>query len=449
MMKKNTLLFLIILIWVLGLGGCGLYYAMTKIIPARQYAQAEELFENQEFDEAAALFEKLGVYEDAADRALQVYYEKGLWLRRKTRYDDAIEVFRSLGDYQGSYALDAASQIHETELIVVQNTIDSGKYVAALDMLEDMDPYASKIFTNTMQGYSTDDLWAQAVTNRAGILESIGKLDNAASELLKVTESAKGERKDITDDTLGKADRLLKDVYYRKASNALLVSDFGTAAEFFDKAGNYKDAAMQRATLDGVFDFVYEAPYADGSGNISQIATSYLWIHTRLVAGSEYAELVMEEDFATGDPNPLYFGAGVRTYTQTAQENEFIFTFSYKGSAGDSEQDRETNLVAAFTPDYQLINTKKIFADTLEDIEYPSSRNWQIVTDEKTAEMVKEGFRRKTRINLARKGYPAFADETDDAAISHYCCEENCTNVGTVTVTEAGSRKYYCKEHEK
>jgi len=448
-MKKNTLLFLIILLWVLGLGSCGLYYAMTKIIPARQYAQAEELFENQEFDEAAAMFEHLGDYEDAAARVPQVYYEKGLWLRRNARYDEAMDVFRELGDYQGSYALDAKAQIHETELIVVQNTIDSGKYAAALTMLEDMEPYASAIFTNTMQGCSTDDLWAQAVTDRAGILESIGKLDNAASELLKITEEAGTERTNITDDTLSEADRLLKDVYYRKASNALLVSDFETAADYFDMAGNYKDAVMQRATLDSVFDFVYEAPYADGSGNVSQIATSYLWIHTRLVAGSEYAELIMEEDFATGKPDPLYFGAGVRTYTQTAQENEFIFTFSYKGSAGESEQDRETNLIAAFTPDYQLINTKKIFADTLEDIEYPSSRNWQIVTDEETAELVKEGFRRKTRINLARKGYPAFADETDDAAISHYCCEENCTNVGTVMVTDAGSRKYYCEEHKK
>lgn len=461
--KKIVLSVIVILLLIALLGGGG-YMAVTWLIPTMHYRQAEELLGEGRYDEAAAAFTELGDFQGAADRVPQILYEKALWLRDQEKYNEAIDQFEQLGDFAPGSArigngLPASVQADETRMMLIRMDVEADLYDAALEKIEELRDYVSSLTPAGTPGYSTEDLRMQAAIGKAHVLTSIGKLEDGAGMLLAAAEVEEPVKllgnitlelgMEISDRTWQEYRELLQEIRYRQAGNALLLSDFAEAEKYLEMTGSYENAEELLDNVRNAFDLVYTAPYADGSGNVSQIADSYLWIHSRIMANGDPVSIIMEEDFSTSDVDLRFFGAGTRTYSQRRQEGEYIFTFAYEGSEMESEQERETQLVAAFSPDYTLINTKKIFADTAEDIEFPSSRNWKIVTDEELADTVREGFRQKKVLDLARSGYPAFADATDDPSIAHYCSEKNCTNVGTHCVSDATSRRYYCDEHFK
>lgn len=459
--KKIVLSVITILLLIALLGGGG-YLAVTWLIPTMHYRQAEQLLQEEKYDEAAAAFLELGEFQGAAERVPLILYQKALHLRDEKQYEEAILQFEELGDFTPGSArigngLPAAVQADETRLEVIRSEIEAEHYDEALELLDQLGDYMSRLTSAGTPGSTTDDLRTQIAVARAKRLVTIGKLEDGAEKLLEVTEVEEPVRilgniglelgLEISDRTWQDYRELLQEIRYRQAGSALLLSDFDTAEKYLEMAGDYENAEELLANAKQAFDLVYMAHYADGSGNISPIATSYLWIHSRISPNGDPVSIVMEEDFSTSDVDLRFFGAGTKIYSQRRQEGEYIFTFAYEGSEMESEQDRETHLVAAFSPDYTLINTKKIFADTAEDIEFPSSRNWKIVTDEELADTVRDGFRKRRELDLARSGYLAFADATDDPAIAHYCCEKDCLNVGTHCVSDATSRRYYCDEH--
>lgn len=66
------------------------------------YEKARSLYDSGQFEEAAAIFEKLGDYEDSADMYLKCEYDHAKELYESERYEKAEALFAQLGDYEDS-----------------------------------------------------------------------------------------------------------------------------------------------------------------------------------------------------------------------------------------------------------------------------------------------------------------------------------------------------------
>ena len=66
------------------------------------YDKAVELYNDGAYEDAWELFESLGDYEDSADWALKARYQWAIDLAASENYEKACENFDALGDYEDS-----------------------------------------------------------------------------------------------------------------------------------------------------------------------------------------------------------------------------------------------------------------------------------------------------------------------------------------------------------
>lgn len=74
----------------------------TVIIPGSKYRSAVKLMNNEEYDEAIAIFTELDDYKDSEDQIDQCNYNKALQLMKNKEYDKAIIKFKELDGYKDS-----------------------------------------------------------------------------------------------------------------------------------------------------------------------------------------------------------------------------------------------------------------------------------------------------------------------------------------------------------
>lgn len=242
----------------------------------------------------------------------------------------------------------------------------------------------------------------------------------------------------------------LENICYSLACDALLVSDFDTAGAWLERAGSKEDTEYLTGALENAADRVYRTSFTDDSGRTTDSAVSYMWVHSVLhpFVHSERIELL--EDFSIGEPDPSVFGSAARCYTQTNQADEYNYVFSYPGSIRDSDDASTVVLAAGFSDDYSTMITKRVYLADLGDAAYAQQRVWELVDDEKTARSVREGFRSRLGIDLARQGHVSFADCVDDRTVPHFCAHEDCLNAGMFMYYDENGRRYYlCQLHHR
>ncbi len=74
----------------------------TVIIPNSEYNAALALIEEQKYEEAAIIFDELGEYKDAEEKALEAKYCRAIQLDEQEDYEEAYNLFVELGDYKDS-----------------------------------------------------------------------------------------------------------------------------------------------------------------------------------------------------------------------------------------------------------------------------------------------------------------------------------------------------------
>ena len=81
------------------------------------YEKAVSCLQNGRYEEAAGLFQALGDYEDSAANYTEAVYQLAVWLKTEGRLERAKQLFETLGDYKESRALlaEADSQITEAQ----------------------------------------------------------------------------------------------------------------------------------------------------------------------------------------------------------------------------------------------------------------------------------------------------------------------------------------------
>lgn len=118
MKKIWTLLLVIVMLAVLT--GCD----------SADYQKAVSLYESGEYAEAMALFEQLGEYQDAADRATDCNYRIATALQEAGKYQEAMEIFEALGDYE-----DCVERNIDCVCLLAEEYAQSGKMTEATRLL--------------------------------------------------------------------------------------------------------------------------------------------------------------------------------------------------------------------------------------------------------------------------------------------------------------------------
>ena len=155
--------FAMILLPILLLVGAALGVLAFSSARSQRYTEAVALYDSGDYAGAAAAFDKLGKFKDAAaqaDRAreadsLQTSYIRAGKLLDNGRYDDAREIYLSLGDYR-----DAADQAVEAEYRKGQELIAAGDYAAARTLFEELGNYndARQISSHFFDRLLTEEL---------------------------------------------------------------------------------------------------------------------------------------------------------------------------------------------------------------------------------------------------------------------------------------------------
>lgn len=118
-MKKIWALLLVIVMLAV-LTGCD----------SADYQKAASLYESGEYAEAMALFEQLGEYQDAADRATDCNYRIATALQEAGKYQEAMEIFEALGDYE-----DCVERNIDCVCLLAEEYAQSGKMTEAARLL--------------------------------------------------------------------------------------------------------------------------------------------------------------------------------------------------------------------------------------------------------------------------------------------------------------------------
>ncbi len=115
--------------------------AALKIVPAKlnesNYEKAGILFNEKNYGEAAVMYEKLGDYEDSADKYLLARYNQAAVLEEAKKYDDAKEIYISLGSYE-----DSAGKVSSCTYNSALAVMEQGKFDEAIAVFNALDGYA-------------------------------------------------------------------------------------------------------------------------------------------------------------------------------------------------------------------------------------------------------------------------------------------------------------------
>ena len=158
----------------------------------QSYSDAAALYEAGDYAGAAAAFDKLGSYKDAADQAsraktadaIQTNYIRAGRLLDNGRYDDARELYLSLGDYQ-----DSAQLAVEAEYRKGLELVESGAYAEARALFEQLGDYkdAAEISAHFFDRLLSEELsYAEAVSGPLTTVytyDSQGRLATATEQL--------------------------------------------------------------------------------------------------------------------------------------------------------------------------------------------------------------------------------------------------------------------------
>ena len=99
-------------------------------IDAAYYEQGLKLVEEKAYDEAMEIFTKLGEYEDCAVQIQKIHYLKAQAFYKDAKYEQAIEEYKAAGDYEN-----ASKKITETTYRLGVQQLNNGEVVKAYETL--------------------------------------------------------------------------------------------------------------------------------------------------------------------------------------------------------------------------------------------------------------------------------------------------------------------------
>lgn len=126
----------------------------------KSYQDALALFNQGKYDEAAPLFEALGLYKESSDYYHQSIYNKALSLYSQEKYREAYETFKSLNGYKD--VGEKMSEITTTVLAKAEGLAATGDYNGACKLIEQVD-FDEDTLLHQAYTYASQGNFAEAV----------------------------------------------------------------------------------------------------------------------------------------------------------------------------------------------------------------------------------------------------------------------------------------------
>ena len=489
---------------------CG-FLILNLLLPMGIYHKAESAAAASQYDEAISGFTKLterynlngklahlGGFADAEDQLLQTRYAKGVYLREQGSYAEAAAVFEELGDYS-----DSKDQASNTRLLQAKSLIESQDYNEAIAILEELQDYDGGDYGNA------SELKDKAVYERSCALVKIGKLSDAEAGFAQ-TESYQDSYEQLQEVRYNMARNALLTYDFETARSLFAqVGDYEDAGDLvtvLDSAVDkvyrcdYTDVTGQSTGAVTLYLWVHsviipgkldegvsvkmQQDISVGEVNASlfgsasydytleQVRNGTTWYFTFYGSdtvdenGALLLEAEFSDDYQTLVTRKVYKATRDEEVARDAQDAEDAAKVA-ESEDDTSDEVIEQNEEGDETPESNDGNSSKNGESAGEDDEEEETssaaedrdadlatltldeeRTWTEVTDEETVSSVKEGFRRRIRVQLAENGNMAFYNDTDDERLPHYCSVANCLNKGENVVSDENGRRYYCSEHQ-
>lgn len=232
--KRNTILGVVAAIIVVATGT--VYFTVIK--PSNTYNSAIEALNAGNYDDATQLFESLGDYNEASVKAQESQYQKGTSQMSAGQYDDATKTFEALGNFS-----DAATQAKESQYQKGITQMGAGQYDDA-----------------TMTFLSIQPVGTQEKSSE----EETDTENSNLGSLYAQTRNQEGYR-----DSVEKA----LESRYQKAQSLDEKGDYVNACYAFQSINGYKDVGT---LLDKVYEILYtEANNCYNQGDVIKARQYY------------------------------------------------------------------------------------------------------------------------------------------------------------------------------
>lgn len=204
---------------VLLAGAAVLFYILTA--PSRDYDKAKDLMNSGDYQEAIEIFTDLGDYEDSAEMIKECRYLDAQQMISDGKYDEAIAAFEALGDYKESRDLITKAQYEKGKSLY-----NAGEYDKAIE-----------IFTALGDYRDSTDMISAAKYEKAKKLCDEGNFDEAIDLL------------DELGDYPGSAD-LIDRCRYEKANDLFAGGEYEEAKQIYKDLDDYSDSSDRLKACD-------------------------------------------------------------------------------------------------------------------------------------------------------------------------------------------------------
>lgn len=249
------------------------------IIPKAKYSKAVSLMKSGQYEEASALFEKLGDYKDASQMVFEVAYQKALALMDAENYEDAISAFEVLDGYR-----DSANLLVESRYQYALELMHQKDYEKAASIFAGLDDYADSKEIACECGYlrALELIGQEDYSGAHSVLRTIPEYKDAAEYLShmymvpqKITSTIDRGREDAffyfgynSDGKMNEAREVVG-----TSSWSFSFSEDGVLTDLYDLSGKRFEPYV--TTSDGLvtsYDMSGEAYRYDEHGNLILIA---------------------------------------------------------------------------------------------------------------------------------------------------------------------------------
>ena len=179
-MKEATVLGSTLCKRILAIMLCVCILVMACGCDSIDYKKATKLYNNGEWDEAIEIFESLGSYEDSEDMINACNYEKATELYENKEYDEAIEIFESLGSYE-----DSEDMVNACNYEKATGLYENKDYDGAIEIFESLGSYeGSEEMVNACNYEKATELYKNKDYDGAiEIFESLGEYKDSTEQI--------------------------------------------------------------------------------------------------------------------------------------------------------------------------------------------------------------------------------------------------------------------------
>lgn len=243
-MKKNVKIMMIALTMAFMMTGC----------KSNDYKTAQSLYDEGKYEEAITMYESLGDYKDSADLLVTSKYMMACDLQDEEKYDEAIAIYDEIGDYEQS-----ASNKEKCNLAKASKLIEEKNYEEALAIVEN--------YPDSEEGKHFADICKVHINGMDGLIE-----------YMKENIEANSHGNNAKSVHTGKDNSVRALTYYEKSSNCLKIEVKS------DKENTSGSSLTYTMTMSGKDQGNYKLIF----DSLTKVNAAYAYYHDTILVGSNY-----------------------------------------------------------------------------------------------------------------------------------------------------------------